>query len=359
MKSPNSANKKGDRKLTPLFEQVFSVSDEDIQFTLEFSEPIPWENLLLNPRRLRGSDFLMRWSQGQWSEERLIDAVIETGEFTALRYGISSVAPEDPREAELYFEFLDQANVGKAKRPDILIFPSESEKKIRSLLEKLSATIPARAASWLAREEAASKFFESLPPEQRLPFFEESHPILQELLEEAVLGVEAENSLWKTELMPGFREELRPMRRLGGKPGLPKSTVTPTIILKEEDRAPLLKWEEAAGIPIHIWHVFFDKAFGVSLDNAVKLIEEGYIEPRHQTYQSPGGATTKKTIYNIYHHYAYPLAKSIEEPTLEAAYIIDRNGHILPYVRFSGGKIQLTREALEILRSLSSSKARR
>ncbi len=58
-----------------LFEKVLSVSAEDIQFELRGHTAVEWLDFLLNPRRLRGSDFLMRWSQGVWSEERIIQAV--------------------------------------------------------------------------------------------------------------------------------------------------------------------------------------------------------------------------------------------------------------------------------------------
>lgn len=42
-----------------LFEKVLSVCIENIEFEFrnKFTE---WSNFLLNPRRLRGSDFLMR-----------------------------------------------------------------------------------------------------------------------------------------------------------------------------------------------------------------------------------------------------------------------------------------------------------
>lgn len=66
-------------------------------------------------------------------------------------------------------------------------------------------------------------------------------------------------------------------------------------------------------------------------------------------FQAPGGATTQKTIYKFYHHFAYPLAESESEPTLVADSITDKNGHILPYVRFHGGKCRLTERALEVL----------
>jgi len=77
------------------FETELSVSMEDFDFELRGHEPIPWADFLLNPRRLRGSDFLMRWSQGNWSEEQLVQAVNRTGTYVAFPYGPTGVAPDD------------------------------------------------------------------------------------------------------------------------------------------------------------------------------------------------------------------------------------------------------------------------
>jgi len=58
-----------------LFENILSVCIENLEFELRGHTFVEWSDFLLNPRRLRGSDFLMRWSQGVWSEERIIQAV--------------------------------------------------------------------------------------------------------------------------------------------------------------------------------------------------------------------------------------------------------------------------------------------
>jgi hypothetical protein len=50
------------------------------------------------------------------------------------------------------------------------------------------------------------------------------------------------------------------------------------------------------------------------------------------------------------------LSDTTEEPQLEAKFIEDRNGHILPYVHFEGGKMTLRQEALEVLRELENAK---
>ena len=306
-----------------LFDEALSVSAEELEFELRGQMPVPWSNFLLNPRRLRGSDFLMRWSQGVWSERRIIQGINQTERYYALMYGPSSVAPSDNvREHEIYFERLEQAGLNDLKRPDVLIFERRDEKIISGMVQDLGGV-------------------------RELPFVPEEE--MTELLSRAILAVECENSLWIARKMPSYGEELRPMRRLGGQLGLPKNAVLPTVIIKEEDRERLFVWQERAGIAVHVWHAFYDMAFGLSLDEAQKLIDSGRIEPTVQTFQAPGGAVSKKVIYKFYYHYAYRLGESQGEPNLVADYIVDKNGHILPYVRFEGGSFTIHPEALSVL----------
>lgn len=310
------------------FEQFLSVSTEDIRLTLRAMGHTPWADFWLNPRRLRGSDFLMRWSQGVWSEERLTQAVNATGKYFALPYGPSGTAPDnDVRAFELYFERLEAAGLGNIKRPDLLIFEAGERARIDKLVDALHGIA-------------------------ELPFIPEEDQKMQELLAYAVIAVECENSLWRAKQMPDYASPLTPQKRLGGREGLKKAAVVPTIIIKEEDREPLTAWQHQRGIPIHIWHAFFDEAYGISLANAEQLIMHGDIEPTVQVFQAPGGATTKKVIYKIYYRHAYPLATTVEEPKLVADSITDKNGHILPYVRFVGGKAQLNTAALSTLEEI-------
>lgn len=309
-----------------LFEKLLSVSIEEIELELRCCKAIPWVNFLLNPRRLRGSDFLMRWSQGVWSEHRLLDAVNATENFYAIPYGPSSVAPhDDVRAFELYFERLENAGLGQIKRPDLLIFKRTDKNKIEHIVSEVGGI-------------------------DELPFIEENQLI--NLLDMAIIAVECENSLWVAEKMPDYNVPLKPMKRLGGKPGLKKNAVLPTIIIKEEDRKPLFTWQNHHNIPIHIWHVFFDRAYGLALNEAQRLLDEGLIEATEQTFQAPGGATSQKSLYKFYYHYAYPLAVSIESPELDPAYIEDKNGHILPFVKFKGGTLKLLPEALSVLEGI-------
>src|SRR3989338_4894847 len=305
------------------FEKILSVTPEDIELELRDYKEVCWSDFLLNPRRLRGSDFLMRWSQGVWSENRVIEAVNETDDFFAIPYGQSGTAPtDDVRAFELYFERLEKAGLGDIKRPDILVFKIGDKSFVDDFLNKIGGV-------------------------GELPFIQESK--LNELIKKAVVAVECENSLWVAEKMPDYGSNLVPQKRLSGKLGLKKTAVLPTVIIKEEDREPLKKWQDLNKIPIHIWNVFFDKAFGLSLDEVERLINEQLILPTEQTFQAPGGATTKKTIYKVYYLYAYLLGDSTEQPKLIPDFVQDKNGHILPYVKFEGGKLKLSKEAVKAL----------
>ena len=311
------------------FERILSVCVDDIEFALRGFNSVAWADFCLNPRRLRGSDFLMRWSQGVWSEERLIQAVNETPMFFASPYGPSSTAPEDDvRAFELYFERLEAAGLGDMKRPDLLVCQKSDYHDVWESVQRLGGIA-------------------------ELPFITEDHPDMLAILSRALIAVECENSLWKARLMPDYGAPLRPQKRLDGKPGLRKSAVLPTVIIKEEDRERLLIWQKERQVPIQIWHVFYDVAYGLALTEAERLIEEGYILPTEQTFQAPGGATTRKSIYKFYHHYAYELGEALTEPELIARHITDKNGHILPYVHFQGGKMQLCAQALALLQRVA------
>jgi len=308
------------------FERILSVTIDDVEIELRGIREIAWADFWLNPRKLRGSDFLMRWSQGVWSEKRLIDASNKTGHFYAIPYGPSGTAPtNDVRAFELYFERLEAAGLGNIKRPDLLLFK-------------------------ISDKPFVDKFLKDIGGAEELSFITENR--LQDLISKAIIAVECENSLWVAEKMPDYKTPMKVQKRLGGKLGLAKTAVLPTVIIKEEDRIPLSKWQTENKIPIHVWHVFFDRAYGLSFDEAQHLVSEGLILPTEQVFQAPGGATTKKAIYKYYYHYAYPLGIANERPQLVPAFIEDKNGHILPYVKFEGGSLEFTNEALHILKQL-------
>lgn len=74
------------------------------------------------------------------------------------------------RAYELYFERLEKAGLLDVKRPDLLIFRH-------------------------TKREYIEKFVQDMGGRSELPFLPESS--LKGLLEEAIVAIECENSLWK------------------------------------------------------------------------------------------------------------------------------------------------------------------
>jgi hypothetical protein len=129
-------------------------------------------NYLINPRRLRGSDFLMRWAQGRWSEEIVIRALNQTKHFGIIPYGPSTVAPEDPEELELFFQKMDVINQ-EGKRPDLLLYDRATYDRARNEVERRLGSV----------EKVA----------------ETSSSLLEDVISKATAALEVENSLWVTD----------------------------------------------------------------------------------------------------------------------------------------------------------------
>lgn len=308
------------------FDEALQIECVDIDLFGCGLNDLPWDNFLLNPRRLRGSDFLMRWSQGVWSEHRLLELINSTKDFFALPYGPSGTAPhDDVRSYELYFERLEEAGLGSIKRPDLLLFEKKNEHEIMKLIHSFGGS-------------------------DELPFINEDK--LAPILELALIGIECENSLWIGKKMPDYNAVFKPQKRLNGQLGLKKAAVLPTIIVKEEDMEPLKKWQDSNKKMIHVWHSFYDEAFGIPFNEVLRLVEKGLIEPTVQIFQAPGGATTKKRIYKVWYQYGYKIGETIEEPNLTSDHIVDKNGHILPFVRFEGGHLKIANECVKVLSEL-------
>jgi len=337
------------------FDHHLLIPGFDYQLRLPTSLPAELCEFELNPRYLRGSDFLMRYSQGRWAEETVMRAFGASAGFRAVGYGPSSVAPSEPREMEEYFEKLDKANV-VGKRPDLLLLRVADYSRVRSRLEEIGP--------------------------QNVPFLPDDE--LRFLLSRAVAAIEVENSLWVAREMPHYGKavtlkELVENPRRFRKPetkkaweewtenvrefcgdseerwrlrGFTKSAKVPTVIVKEEDLQPLLQWREQTGIPIYVFHLFYDEGYFIGLDWALELINAGVVPPTRQTFYAPGGPTTEKAIYKIWYTLARPLGRMVEPPTMTARFVKDKNGHVLPYVHFSGGRLVLSRAVMEELECL-------
>lgn len=289
----------------------------------EFSESVCFapEDLayLINPRRLRGSDFLMRWAQGRWSEEIVRRALDQTNEFGVISYGPSTVAPDDPKDLEIFFETMDVI-AQEGKRPDLLLYDKRTFDAIREEIEH----------NWGHIEKIAET-----PSSQ-----------LRDIISRARVALEIENSLWVTSKMPGFEKPFSKYIRGKNKGRLKPAGIIPTIIVKEEDIPRLKHWEAEFGIPIYVVHIFYDRGYFIRFDQITDLLKSGELGFETQKFTNPDGtASSPKQIVKV----PYILCKEFGtvSPMLSPKTFVDKNGKVMTYVTFSGGEISLSSQVIE------------
>ncbi|MGH9877065.1 MAG: AccI family restriction endonuclease [Nitrososphaerales archaeon] len=288
------------------------------ELTWEFEQipyPLPEEiEFLINPRRLRGSDFLMRWAQGRWSEDIVVRAINQTNQLGVLPYGPSTVAPEDPAELELFFEKMGVIS-REGKRPDLLLYEKTTFDWARAELEHRLGSL----------EKIA----------------ETSSVELRDVIAKAKAAFEIENSLWVTEKMPGFGKPFSRYARGKNKGRLKPAGIIPTIIVKQEDIPRLQQWEAEYAIPVYVVHIFYDRGYFIKFKDILDLLDSGEVGMEIQRFTNPDGtATSPKQIVKV----PYIVCKefgTVSGPTLVPKTFVDKNGKVMTYVTFSGGELYL------------------
>jgi len=307
---------------TDLFNLYLQLPNDELMWELERAPYLALDvvDFVINPRRLRGSDFLMRWSQGRWSEEIVIRALNQTRQFGVIPYGPSTVAPDDPRELELFFEKMDTINQ-EGKRPDLLLYDKLAFTWAQTQLEHRLGSIEKMAES------------PSAP--------------LRDVIARARAALEIENSLWVTEKMPGFGKPFSRYKRGKNKGRLKPAGVIPTIIVKQEDIPRLQQWEADFGVPIYVVHIFYDRGYFIKFDDVLALLDSGELGLETQRFTNPDGtAASPKQVVKV----PYILGKefgTVSGPTLSPKTFVDKNGKVMTYVTFSGGDIQLSSAVFE------------
>jgi len=277
-------------------------------------------DFLINPRRLRGSDFLMRWAQGRWSEEIVVRALNQTSQFGVIPYGPSTVAPEDPNALELFFEKMDVI-AQEGKRPDLLLYD-------RSTFDWAQSTLEHRLGSVEKMAETSSAQ-------------------VRDVIAKARAALEVENSLWVTEKMPGFGRPFSRYTRGKNKGRLKPAGIIPTIIVKQEDIPRLQQWEADYAIPIYVVHIFYDRGYFIKFSDVLTLLDSGELGMEIQRFTNPDGtAASPKQIVKV----PYILCKefgTVSGPTLVPRTFVDKNGKVMTYVTFSGGEVRLSPAVFE------------
>jgi hypothetical protein len=257
----------------------------------------------------------MRWAQGRWSEEIVIRALNQTAQLGVLPYGPSTVAPDDPKELELFFERMDVI-AQEGKRPDLLLYDKRTFDWAHGELEERLGSIAKMA---------------EMPSAQ-----------LGDIITKAQAALEIENSLWVTEKMPGFGKPFSRYTRGKNKGRLKPTGIIPTVIVKQEDIPRLQQWQAAYKVPIYVVHIFYDRGYFIKFDDVLALLDSGELGMETQHFTNPtGAAASTKQIVKV----PYILCKelgTVSGPTLSPKTFVDKNGKVMTYVTFSGGQVHLS-----------------
>ena len=277
------------------------------------------------PPAFRGADFAMRFEQGRWSEDRLIEAVNATSVFRAIPYGRSQVGPEDRDRIKEYWREYCAAEAN-GKRPDILVLHVEDYDYAVSVLGGDPTTVDEETFAPIVRR--------------------------------AVCGIEAENSLWVGARMKDFQTSV-PLRT--------KDPKSPNVWVKDQDVPGLRVWMHHHQKPVVVVQVFYDMAIAMELTRVLSLADEVLsaevgkrdelskrlgLFVREQEYADSRGGITRKTVYVAHHSIAVPFGSVVGETEAHAKVIFSANGKIMPYVSFKGGRLQLTHQGTNLLNSL-------
>ena len=285
------------------------------------------------------SDFDEKFRQSEWGEKGLRSAILEhrPREFFSLNYGLSGTTPKNKKD--VYFERLVDYR-GSIKRPDLLVFRNKDAQAVKEIVYQYGTT----SKEW--------NYEMNCVPESEL----------KELLGLATTAIEVEYSGWKAQDMPAFGKTLRLQRRaatgklpdgllgLGSNPG-----ILPHVIVKEEDRIKLNAWDSQVlgltgkKVPIHVWHVFYNSLIlGVQFDAIDRLIDQNLIQ------SVECAKIDNKEMYKVIHHYCYRPVIISKSPTKRSDYVIRNNGRVVPVHWLVGGKMELTKDGLQVLRNPSA-----
>jgi hypothetical protein len=140
--------------------------------------------------------------------------------------------------------------------------------------------------------------------------------------------------------------------------------IAPMIWVKEEDANRLLEWYEKYQKPIYAIQVFYDLAYiaplKVIVDKARKIKElrdkrkmqeamkhEGLIIEEQEYLDGVTAVKTRKVVYRLHPAAAKLFGWLIEPPKINVELLVDEKGKIIPFLKFSNGKLKINPEILE------------
>jgi type II restriction enzyme len=315
------------------------------------------------------SNFITNKEQGDWAEQLVSCAINEVSKnYVAVKYGKSDdlVAGEEGFDA-FYQEFQNELDT-IGKRPDLLIFKKSnfdarlgydishiSHDKIADYVKKAVAGIEVRSSAFLIdryEEEMQNRTekFTKIALETREKILTDYkdvflHPrrkdyigILNSITRETLNGIDFRVPGWRADerliqLNELFKTLKNAIKEIQKRDCL---SITPKV----EDIKVVYKWIEIFSVPHFYFQVFFDKVYGISFEQILKIISNSDNEGVIFSIESDIHNQNKTTI-KIDSKSGIEIASKIDEPDHQSVRKEMGRGRLLFYVTFKGGMAYL------------------
>lgn len=327
------------------------------------------------------SNFITNKEQGDWAENLVFRAINETSKnYVSVKYGKSDdlVAGEDGFDT-FYQEFQNELDT-IGKRPDLLIFKkTDFDEKlgfdisqiphhtITEYVKKAVAGIEVRSSAFLidkyeeamqirtekfsqialqTRDLILSEFKEELEHPSRESYIDILNGIKHNTLSVTDFRVPSWSSTERLiELKSHFRILKDAIKEIQKRDYL---SITPKV----EDIKVVYKWIETFNVPHFYFQVFFDKVYGISFEQILKIISDSNNEGTIFSVETDTKNQNKTTI-KINSKSGTPIASKVEEPNHESVRKEMDRGRLLFYVTFKGGTAFLDIDNLRTILGIS------
>jgi len=312
------------------------------------------------------SEFLTNREQGDWAESLVLRSINSLSKnYKAIQYGRSQnlVAGEEGFK-KFYEEYQDELeSIGK--RPDILLFSKDnykeewgndiselSNEQLSHIVPKATAGIEVRSSAFLVEEyDTHMKIRREKLIEQVLAIKEKLLKDYSDILRKKEGWIETLEALCPRTIglleikkAPGWRASARLkeasdlIKEMNGALREFKKRDYLSITPKVEDIKVVYKWIETYGVPHYYFQVFFDKVYGISFENILRLISNPDLEGNKYFIGNEDSKNQNKWTVKIDYKEGQEVAFKVSMPEHYSKMRKLGKGRLLFHVTFKGGE---------------------
>ncbi len=314
------------------------------------------------------SNFITNIQQGNWAEELIFTAINDASQnYVAVRYGKSDdLIAGDSGFKKFFKEFQEELDT-IGKRPDLLLFKKSDfehtlgydisklpHSSITEYVKKAVAGLEIRSSAFLIeqyekfmserieknakialeiRDNILNNYSDLLDSPNRKPYLEYLRN-LENLFQSSIPRVPS----WRSS--PRLVELCQLFRKLKNAVKENQKRDFLSVTVKNEDLQVVYKWIESFNVPHFYFQVFFDKVYGISYEDILKIISNPDKEDI-EFYTEKNKKNQDKSTIHIKSKSGLLLANKIDEPAHSSVRREMARGGLLFYVTFKGGQAYL------------------